>query len=501
MHRNLIHHAAIFLMVVSAAAPARSQSTHADSHASSFVPQWVRDAIFYQIFPERFANGDPANDPPGTVPWGGVPTPKNYFGGDLRGIRDHMDYIAALGVNTLYLNPIFTSNSNHKYHADDYMSIDPAFGTDQDFKALVDSCHAHRIRIILDGVFNHSGTGLFAFRDIKEKGEKSRYVKWYNIYSFPVGPPNKPNYECWWGYGDLPKLMTGNPEVRKYIFDVTEKWMKFGIDGWRLDVPNEIPHEFWIDWRQHVKRLNPDAYIVGEIWDYAQPWLKGDEFDGVMNYKLRSACLDFFVYGRTHAQQFDTTLQGLRGLYADQVNFGMQNLLGSHDTERLLTLCNGDKQKLKLAWLFLLTYVGAPMIYYGDEIGMEGGKDPACRGTMVWEREKQDADLLSFMRGLVKLRNDLRPLRQGSFGTLMAQPNSGVYAFNRMSEDDAAIVVLNTDSTSQSVAIELRGMNSGRTWKQVWPPVTDGAVFTHDTLKITLQAKSGLVFSGRRGKE
>ncbi|MEO8168557.1 MAG: alpha-amylase family glycosyl hydrolase, partial [bacterium] len=195
----------------------------------TFVPAWVRNAIFYQIFPERFANGDLKNDPPNVQPWGGEPTPKNYFGGDLKGIIDHLDYISSLGVNCLYLNPIFWSNSNHKYHAKDYLKIDPHFGDEKVFKQLVDQCHSRGIRIILDGVFNHTGVDFFAFEDIKKNGNKSRYVKWYNIYSFPVAPPNKPNYECWWNYGDLPKLMTHNPEVRDYLYKVTEKWMKLGI--------------------------------------------------------------------------------------------------------------------------------------------------------------------------------------------------------------------------------------------------------------------------------
>jgi cyclomaltodextrinase / maltogenic alpha-amylase / neopullulanase len=498
MLRLLIHHTAIFLMVVSAAAPAPGQSTRPASSQAQFVPDWITDAIFYQIFPERFANGDTTNDPPGTIPWGRTPTPKNYFGGDLRGIREHLDYVASLGVNTLYLNPIFTSNSNHKYHADDYMSIDPAFGNDEEFKALVDACHQRGIRIILDGVFNHSGTGLFAFKDIKEKGEKSRYVKWYNIYSFPVGPPDKPNYECWWGYGDLPKLMTGNPEVRKYIFDVTAKWMSFGIDGWRLDVPNEVPHAFWIDWRKHVKQLNPEAYIVGEIWDDAQPWLQGDQFDGVMNYQLRAACLNFFVRETTSAFQFDTTLRALRRRYTDQVNCGMQNLLGSHDTERLLTLCQGDREKMKLAWVFLMTYIGAPMVYYGDEIGMEGGKDPACRGTMVWDKQKQDTSLLENMRGLIAVRRELSALRHGDVETLAADSASRCFIFARKDGDDAALVILNNELQSTDVTVKCTGALAGRSWTLVWPRQTSAGVLNNDILKITVPPRTGLIFSGGR---
>ncbi|MBM2841555.1 MAG: alpha-glycosidase, partial [Bacteroidetes bacterium] len=414
MHTPQLICSTVLLMGISAAVPLETQESRTIGQQSSFVPDWVKDAIFYQVFPERFANGDKSNDPPGTERWGGEPKTRNYFGGDLQGIIDHLDYVASLGVNTLYLNPIFQSNSNHKYHADDYMKIDTAFGDERVFKKLVDACHARGIRIILDAVFNHTGTGFFAFRDIKENGAKSRFLGWYNIYSLPVAPPKKPNYECWWGHGDLPKLMTHNPDVQQYLFQVTRHWMSFGIDGWRLDVPNEVPHQFWIEWRKLVKSLNPEAYIVGEIWDDAGPWLTGDQFDAVMNYRFRDACLDFFVRKKTTAAEFDKALADGRSKYSDEVNHVMQNLLGSHDTERLLTLCKGNKETMKLAWLFQMTYLGAPMVYYGDEIGMTGGKDPSCRGTMIWDEKKQDKELLKYIRGLIRLRRDCQQFRRGA---------------------------------------------------------------------------------------
>jgi cyclomaltodextrinase / maltogenic alpha-amylase / neopullulanase len=495
----------ILLMGVSSAAQAIGQFSPRDNDQPSFVPGWVKDAIFYQIFPERFANGNPSNDPPGTEPWGGVPKGGNYFGGDLQGIIGHLDYVSQLGVNTLYLNPIFQSNSNHKYHADDYMKIDSAFGDDGVFRRLVDSCHSRGIRIILDGVFNHSGTGFFAFQDIKKNGVKSKYFSWYNVYGLPLGPASKPNYECWWGYGDLPKLMTGNPEVRKYLFQVTEHWMRFGIDGWRLDVPNEIPHDFWIEWRKLVKSLNPNAYIVGEIWDDAKPWLQGDQFDAVMNYKFRSACLDFFVERKTTAVEFDSSLADIRDRYADDVNFVMQNLLGSHDTERLLTLCKNDKEVMKLAWLFQMTYQGAPMVYYGDEVGLTGGKDPACRHTMLWESSEQDRNLLEYMKGLVKLRREHSWLRRGSFETLPVDAGAGVFAFMRTDDSGKGIVVLNNEKTPQSVKIQLDESNTGMHWQQVWP-----AEETHENqmnnqmrdtgIDVRIPAMSGIVFSVGRGQ-
>ena len=467
-----------------------------EQRVETFVPSWVKDAIFYQIFPERFANGDTKNDPPNVEPWGGTPKTKNYFGGDLRGIMDHLDYISALGVNCLYLNPIFWSNSNHKYHTKDYLKIDPHFGTEEDFKNLVDACHKRGIRIILDGVFNHTGVDFFAFEDIKKHGKKSKYVKWYNIYSFPVNPPDKPNYECWWNLGDLPKLMTHNPEVRAYLFKVTEHWMKLGIDGWRLDVPNEIPHPFWVDWRKLVKKINPEAYIVGEIWDDASPWLKGDQFDAVMNYRFRNAALDFFVYRKTTVAQFDSTLAKVRSDYSSDVNLALQNLVGSHDTERLLTLCKNDKQTMKLVWLFQMTYVGAPMVYYGDEVGMTGGKDPDCRGTMIWDESKQDHDLLSSMKQLISMRNRFAVLRQGSFERFLVDDESGLYGFARLSADgkSIAVVVLNNGKEPRTVDLRSTQWFSAFTWAQAYPEGV--SMPTPFTGKVTVQQKTGLVLIG-----
>ncbi len=471
----------------------------ADVASKSFVPSWVKDAVFYQIFPERFANGDVKNDPPNTESWGAAPKTKNYVGGDLKGIIANLDYIQSLGANCLYLNPIFWSTSNHKYHTKDYLKIDPAFGDEKIFKHLVDECHKRGMRIILDGVFNHTGTDFFAFEDIKKNGKKSKYLKWYNIYSFPVAPPNKPNYECWWNLGDLPKLMTHNPEVREHLFTATEQWMKLGIDGWRLDVPNEIPHPFWVEWRTLVKKLNPNAYIVGEIWDDASPWLKGDQFDAVMNYRFRNACLDFFVKGKLSPSAFNDTLLKVQKSYPSEVNYVMQNLLGSHDTERFLTLCEGDKQKMKLAWLLQMTYVGAPMIYYGDEIGMTGGKDPECRKPMIWDEAMQDGELLSTMRQLVAARNQFEVLRRGRFETFLVDDKNALFGFLRRGDGDKqlAVVVLNNGASAQELDLKKYGWFAGRNWSQQVPPDASMAMrpmaFMGD---FTLQGKSGTLFIG-----
>ncbi len=473
---------------------AEAQQLHPPQHQPSFVPDWVKDAIFYQIFPERFANGDKSNDPVGTEPWGGVPKGKNYFGGDLQGIIQHLDYIKDLGVNTLYLNPIFASNSNHKYHTSDYMQIDTAFGDHQTFVRLVEECHKRGLRIILDGVFNHTGVEFFAFKDIKENEAKSKYLGWYNVYGFPVGPVNKPNYECWWGLGDLPKLMTHNPEVRQHLFAVTRHYMEAGIDGWRLDVPNEVPHHFWVEWRKLVKSINPDAYIVGEIWEDPTPWLKGDQFDAVMNYRFREACLSFFVNGRIGVAQFDSALTSLRNSCPPDVNYVMQNLLGSHDTERLLTLADDDESVMKLAWLFQMTYLGAPMVYYGDEVGMKGGKDPACRGTMVWEKKKQNQKLLATMKSLTRMRNEHAALRRGSYRTLLINDAEKTFAFERALGDERVIVLMNADKKQHTIALALP--DSLSSWVQVWPAATKAKALQAPALTIALPAQEGMVFVG-----
>ncbi len=475
-----------------------AQPLPASAQVQSFGPGWVQDAVFYQIFPDRFANGDTANDPPGTRAWGGTPTPGNFFGGDLRGILNRLDYISSLGVNALYLNPVFASRSNHKYNTSDYLKIDPAFGDEALFRELVDSCHARGIRVILDGVFNHTGVDFFAFADLKKNGAHSPYAGWYNVHGYPVGPVSRPNYECWWGFGSLPKLMTSNPGVRQYLFDVTRHWLAAGIDGWRLDVPNEIPHEFWIEWRRLVKSIRPDAYILGEIWDDGTPWLRGDQFDAVMNYPFRSACIDFFASGKIAVSRFDADLARLRLAEGPAVTFAMFNLLGSHDTERFLTLCLGDAGLWKLALLFQMTYPGAPSLYYGDEVGMTGGKDPGCRGTMVWDPSLQNAGMLDYTRAVIGLRRKFPVLRRGGFVTLAVDDGRGLYAYAREEKSSAAVIVLNRGENDLRAAIPARNAPAVRSWNQIWPGEGVQFVPGGDSLIVTVPAHSGVVLEGEK---
>jgi cyclomaltodextrinase len=459
------------------------------------VPSWVKDAVFYQIFPERFANGDTTNDPPNIQPWGGVPASQNYFGGDLKGIIDHLDYLQRLGVNALYLTPIFESPTNHKYHTTDYLKIDHNFGDETTFKRLLNECHARKMHIIIDGVFNHTGVNFFAFQDVKKNEKNSKYLSWYNVYGFPIASPAKPNYEGWWGLGDLPRLMTNNPEVRKYLFDVTTYWTTMGLDGWRLDAAKEVSHDFWKDWRKLVKSENPDAYIVGEIWDDASDWLKGDEFDAAMNYRFRGTCVGFFALENQKASQLDSVLHVQRLQYPDEINYALQNLIGSHDTERFLTLSGGDLRKLKLAALFQMTYIGVPMVYYGDEVGMEGGKDPGCRKTMEWDSTKWNEDLFHWYQTIIAIRNEHSALRNGSYKTVLVDDTNKVFGFFRENTEEGVLVIINNGSDTLSMNGKVPTL-SGERWFNTFTDREQRNAVALDM--VTVPARSGIILVAPR---
>jgi len=252
------------------------------------TPEWVHHAIFYQIFPDRFAKSKKVMKSNNLESWDSAPSVYGYKGGDLLGVVEKLDYLQDLGVNAIYFNPIFQSASNHRYHTHDYFQVDPMLGGYKAFKKLLREAHKRNMRVVLDGVFNHASRGFFQFNDILENGEKSAYLDWFDIRGFPLNAYHgEPNYRCWWGLPALPEFNTDNPQVRDYIFSVAKYWVDEGIDGWRLDVPFEIDDDaFWQEFRQVVKRANPDAYITGEIAQDASRWLAGDQFDAVMNYLL-----------------------------------------------------------------------------------------------------------------------------------------------------------------------------------------------------------------------
>ncbi len=410
------------------------------------VPTWVQDAIFYQIFPDRFANGDPSIDPANVQPWGTAPTVRGFQGGDLPGVIQHFDYLLDLGINALYFNPIFQSPSTHRYNATDYLRIDPRLGTLADFHALLEVAHRNGVRVILDGVFNHCGRGFFAFNDLLENGADSPYVDWFYIKRFPLGAysaGNAHNFKAWWGIKSLPKFNTANPEVRRYLLSVAKYWIEQDADGWRLDVPNEIDDDtFWAAFHQTVRAANPDAYILGEIWDVGARWLSENHFDGLMNYPVRTAVLNLLT-GASTAVEFANRVEELLTIYPREYTYAQYNLLGSHDTERILTLCGGNLDKVKLAALFLFAYPGAPSIYYGDEIGLQGGKDPDCRRPFPWQPESWDSDLRAWFKTLIAVRKAQPALRRGELHHLASFANPNVYAFTRGEGADAILTVLN----------------------------------------------------------
>lgn len=452
------------------------------------VPGWARGAVFYEIFPERFCNGDPDNDPPGTVPWNAPPPdPRDahgtFYGGDLRGIVRQVPYLAALGVEAVWLTPIFKSPSTHKYDTEDYEQIDPQFGDEATFRDLVDALHARGIKLVLDAVFNHCGERFPPFQDVLQRGADSTYAAWFSIQTFPVQQEPLPNYETFAFTPRMPKLMTRHPEVRRYLLDVARRWTALGVDGWRLDVANEVDHDFWRAFRQTVRAVNPQTYIVGELWHRAEPWLQGDQFDAVMNYPFRAAALDFFARGGDPSggwaigpETLDARLAGLRMAYTDPVNDALLNLLGSHDTPRILTLCGGAdprphrqataKRRAALAAVFQLTYPGAPMLYYGDEVGMGARGDAEVRYPMVWDAARQDAELLSLYKRLIGLRRGQPALRTGGYVTLLADPLTNSYAFARTSPEDypeapVAVVALHNADVPHTVTVPVAELRLG----------------------------------------
>jgi cyclomaltodextrinase len=426
------------------------------------TPDWVQDAVFYQIFPDRFANGEPSRDPLNVQPWGEAPTLWHFQGGDLRGVMQRFDYLLDLGINAIYLNPIFLSPSSHRYNTTDYYQIDPKLGDMADFKALLDLAHRHNVRVLLDGVFNHCGRGFFAFNDVLENQENSPYRDWFHILHFPVdaySPGDARDYLGWWSIKSLPKFNTKNLAVRKYLLDVGKYWMEQGIDGWRLDVPNEIDDDqFWADFNEIVKKVNPEAYILGEIWDVQPRWVSEGHCDGLMNYPLRDAVLDWLT-GKFGVGHFAERVEQLLSIYPRQNTYSQLNLLSSHDVPRLMTLLHRHVDKFKLAYLFLFAYPGAPAIYYGDEIGLEGAKDPDNRRAFPWDESQWKAGLREFLQKLVALRMQKPALRRGDYKHLLLDIRRGCYAFARTLGDQKIIVAMNNSPTHRQLQIPVAALS------------------------------------------
>jgi len=465
-------------------------------------PNWVQDAIFYQIFPDRFARSDPAQlrrdkrtPDLGFEAWDAPPTYHGFKGGDLYGVVEKLNYLQDLGITAIYFNPVFASASNHRYHTYDYYNVDPLLGGNEALRLLLDEARKREIRVVLDGVFNHASRGFWQFHHVLENGEGSPYRDWFyfdperlkgnrrwgvypatgELHALKNGEGSLKalGYQAWWDLPALPKLNTNTPAVREFLFGVAEHWIRFGIDGWRLDVPAEIDDDsFWQEFRRRVKTINPEAYIVGEIWHEAGRWLQGDQFDAVMNYLVTAAVLSFCggphvdmnivnqaggLQGHVHpemdASWFADEIDRLTNLYSPEITRSQLNLFDSHDMPRFLTCVGNDVAALQLALIFMFTYPGAPCLYYGDEIGLTGGHDPDCRKGFPWDDSRWDYDLLNYTKAVIALRKEHQVLRRGSYQRLYSEGH--VFAFGRKLEDQSFIIVLNIGEDRKKIAFSI----------------------------------------------
>ena len=459
-------------------------------------PAWVADTIFYQIFPDRFARSERVPKPAHLEPWDAPPTVDGYKGGDLLGVVERLDWLSDLGVSAVYLNPIFQSASNHRYHTHDYFRVDPLLGGDAAFDEMLAACHDRGIRVVLDGVFNHASRGFLQFNDILESGSASPYVDWFTIHEFPPNAydaSRPPGYDAWWNLHALPKFRTENPAVREFLMSVGEHWMRRGADGWRLDVPEEIKTEgFWEEFRQRVRTVNPDAYLVGEIWDPATGWIDdGTRFDGTMNYQLTATVLRFAAAGRIDADvvapvnmvleppigavEYRRSIDRLLDLYPAEAQAANLNLLGSHDTARVLSMVGGDGASVRLASLLTFTFPGAPCIYYGDEIGLPGTQDPGSRAGFPWDDEGSwDHDLLAHFRSLSALRREHPALRHGEYRHVLSEGQA--YAFAREHAGERLVVAINAGSGGVHPWAAEEGGHAEHLWGSGSASFRDGAM-------------------------
>ncbi|MEL6399697.1 MAG: glycoside hydrolase family 13 protein [Cyanobacteria bacterium J06607_6] len=452
------------------------------------TPAWVKHAVFYQIFPDRFARTHrPLNHPAMAVtlePWETPPTLSGYKGGDLWGVVENLDYLKDLGINAIYFTPIFQSACNHRYHTHDYYQVDPLLGGNEAFADLLTAAHDRGIRVVLDGVFNHASRGFFFFNDILENGPHSPWLEWFKIENWPLSAydgAQPANYTSWVNNRALPQFNHANPAVREYIMQIGEHWIRQGIDGWRLDVPFEVQVPgFWEEFRDRIKAINPDAYIVGEIWKPAPEWLDGTKFDGVMNYVFAGPTMafaagdrvtmqyaevpEYYPYPALDAAGYRSKIEALLTLYPWEIQLTQLNLLSSHDIARALTVMGGDLASLELAVLLQMTFPGAPCIYYGDEVGLDGGLDPDCRKVFPPEKAWHQP-LLKHHKVLVALRHHYAALRTGSYTVWLT--DGDLYGFKRELGDETLLVLVNAGQTAVPVERAAHG-DLAADWRTVF---------------------------------
>ena len=573
------------------------------------VPSWSKQAVWYQIFPERFCNGDKLNDPqpidmegawpyfipdgwqihPWTSDWYKLQpweakTEKDFYwnagvrryGGDIQGVIDKLDYLKELGINSIYLNPIFEAPSLHKYDASYYHHIDNNFGPDAEgdrkiwaeenpgdpstwkwtaadklFLRLIDEVHKRGMKIIIDGVFNHTGTQFWAFKDIVKNQQNSLYKNWYTIKKWdnPATAENEFDYAGWYGVKDLPEIREDENGLvegpREHIYNIVKRWMdpnddgnpSDGIDGWRLDVAEQVNHNFWKLFRTWVKRINPSAYIVGEIWwddwnNYkmmnASPWIQGDQFDAVMNYRFARALKNFVINRKDKItpQGFIDSLNTLYKQYPFENNYVMMNLLDSHDVERISSMTvnpdilydhngngqnkdfdvrkpnNEERQKQKLAVAMQFTLPGAPQIYYGDEVGMWGGDDPDCRKPMVWKEFKYetetthplglprpsdevkfDESLFDWYKKLAYIRNENEELSLGKVSFNAIDNEKSIICYTRKYNDNYIVILANNNESTNEINLDsVKGLSEKNNWKDL---ITGNSLQTRNVIKLS----------------
>ena len=399
-------------------------------------PDWAKGAAIYQVLVDRYHDGDPSNNPPGCKARDALPDRDTYYGGDFDGLIEKLPHIASLGMDILYLSPVFLSPTYHKYDTVDYFAIEEIYGGREGLRRLVDAAHAQGVRVLLDGVFNHCSDQHPFFRDVLEKGSSSTYADWFCIFSYDG--KGKPVYDSFGGLvPSMPRWNTCHPAVVDYLCEAAVHWTReLDIDGWRLDVADEIPHSFWKTFRRRLRALKPDVFLVGEIWNQAAVWLMGDEFDGVTNYKYRGTMLSLAA-GESDADAFWRRTHANLRLYKTTAWPCLVNLLGSHDTARLFTQVP-DKRMAALALLVTLCMEGMPLLYYGDEVGMEGGEDPDNRRAMQWDA---DPCLLDEMRAVGQLRRRTPVLRTGT--TVPLASDGSLLRFLRRDDSGSVCVTAN----------------------------------------------------------
>ena len=430
---------------------------------------WIQNAVIYQIYPDSFARAADKNQAGQFEPWDSHESQFGFKGGNLKGSEEKLPYLKELGIDVIYFNPIFASCANHRYHTHDYFNVDPVLGGNEAFGHFLSKAHELGIKVILDGVFNHASRGFFQFNHILENGKDSPYRDWFIIHDYPVRayglkPGEHPNYHCWWGLPALPKLNFKNEEVQSFVIKVAEYWLTKGIDGWRLDVPEEINDQsFWRRFRKACKAIKPDCYITGEIWGDGSRWLKGDMFDAVMNYRLSLPCISFFAgdkIGVTHKyagkelkpwnrKKFIDEIEKLLSSYSWETTLNQMNMMSSHDTDRMLTAYGGDIARMKQAIAFSMLFPGAVNIYYGEEIGLSGGLGKGTRRTMPWSRKNLwKGGIYDFYRRIIEIRKADKAVKDGRF-SFLKEYEEPLLAFERKNGSGRIVCIMNCSGRQQ----------------------------------------------------